>query len=225
VSSPASSPKVSSALRDARTKILIVVALSTSAVAIQNPLALAALLALSLVGALAYQAPVLRLLARWRQVLWLLAVVALLQIVFLRSGRALIAAGGTALVTAGGARAAAGVALRYLIILVAGFIMSTSPVREVTGALLRLRLPYTFVFMVVVTVQFIPRFAQLFREGLAAMQLRGLDFKRIGLIKRCRAYLYLVFPVIAAALVAAQDLAIAMETRGFGAYKKRSSLT
>ena len=212
-------------VRDARFKIALVAALSSVAVAFNNPYALAILLGASALLALAYGAPVLHLLQRWRQVIWLLIVVALFQMVFLREGRALLSVGGTTLVTAAGLRAAASVAQRYLVILLAGFIMSTSSAGEVMRALLGLRLPYVFVFMVVVTAQFIPRFAQLFREGLEAMQLRGLDFKRISLIRRARAYLYLVFPVVAAALVAAQDLAIAMETRGFGAYKKRSSLT
>ncbi|MCL2654457.1 MAG: energy-coupling factor transporter transmembrane protein EcfT [Coriobacteriia bacterium] len=210
-------------LRDARTKMALVTLLTTGAVVIAQLGALALILLLSLVAAGAYGASLPRMLRRWRAILWLLGVVALFQIAFLRTGRALLTLAGVMLVSSDGLRVAGQVSVRYLIIMAAALIMSTSSARDVTQALTRLRLPTTFVFMVIVTVQFIPRFAQLFRDSLAAMQLRGLDFRRISLIKRARAYLYLIFPVIAAALIAAQDLAIAMETRGFGAYKKRSA--
>jgi len=213
------------ALHDPRTKMLLIIAVTTPGVILQVPWVLAALLVCALVCALLWRAPVLRLLRRWRAVLWLLLVVAVLQIVFTRTGAPAVSLRGAVLVTSGGLNAAACVALRYGVILVAGFIMSTATMGEVMRALLRLRLPYRFVFMVVVCAQFIPRFAQLFRDALASMQLRGLSFKQIGLIKKGQVYLSLIFPVIAAALVAAQDLAIAMEIRGFGAYKKRSSLT
>ena len=206
-------------------KMLVVIALTTSGALFTNLWVLTGVLLFSCLCALAYRAPLLRLFARWHSLLWLLGLVALLQIVFVRSGSPELVLEGRMLASSAGLQGAASVVLRYLIILVAGFIMSTATMGEVMRVLLRLRLPYRFVFAVVISAQFIPRFAQLFRNALAAMQLRGLNVKKLNLIRKCRVYLYLIFPVIASSLVAATDLAIAMETRGFGAYKKRSSLT
>ena len=58
---------------------------------------------------------------------------------------------------------------------------------------------------------------------ITAIQLRGLDFEKVPTGKKIRIYSYLIMPMIASVIGKAQDLAIAVEMRGFRAFPYRTS--
>jgi energy-coupling factor transport system permease protein len=56
-----------------------------------------------------------------------------------------------------------------------------------------------------------------------AIQLRGLDFKKISFGKKLKVYRYLLLPIIISSILKAKDLSIVMEMRGLRAYPTRTN--
>jgi energy-coupling factor transport system permease protein len=77
--------------------------------------------------------------------------------------------------------------------------------------------------MVSVGIRFLPMLRNEFRDVITAIQLRGVELKRIPLKKRIRVYSYIFTPIVAGAINKARKLSIAMETRAFRAYPDRTS--
>jgi len=53
--------------------------------------------------------------------------------------------------------------------------------------------------------------------------LRGIEINKISLFKKVKIFLYIFLPLIAGMILKAQRLSMAMETRAFRAYPKRTS--
>ena len=96
--------------------------------------------------------------------------------------------------------------------------------RRVIAGLTQIGVPYMFAFMMMTALRFIPEFGAVFADALVSIQLRGVELKKVPLGRKLRLYGYLLLPVTADAVVKSQDLAIAMEARGFGAQKKADKL-
>lgn len=150
--------------------------------------------------------------------------VAVLQLVFVRTGGAVLTLGGVTLIYSNGLLAAISAAVRFFVVLCASCVMAGEDMRRVTQALIQMKFPYVFVFMLSVALRFIPFFAQAFSQAMEAVQLRGVEFRRVPAAKRIRLFSYLLLPVTAEAIIRAQDISVSMEARGFGAYKQRGSL-
>src|SRR5699024_6681825 len=95
--------------------------------------------------------------------------------------------------------------------------------RKVIVALTQMGIPYTFSFMLLTALRFLPLFRSAFSNALMAIQLRGIELNKIPWNKRFYFYSSLILPVVAGAVISAQQLATVMESRGFGALPKRTS--
>ena len=58
---------------------------------------------------------------------------------------------------------------------------------------------------------------------VVALQLRGIDLKKIKLKEKLLTYKYLLLPITANSILRARELATAMEMKAFRAYPKRTS--
>ena len=208
---------------DPRVKLLFVLETTSLALVFIRLPWLAGLLALSLLLSLLLGARLAAFFRRLRALIWLLAMVALMQCVFVRSGPPWLSWGDTVLIYRDGAAAAAQVAGRYLVILAGAALMAAEDSRRVIASLSKLGLPYTFVFMLMTALRFLPLFSQAFSDAMMAVQLRGVELRRIPVGKRLWLYGSLLMPVTAEAVLRSQQLAVAMEARGFGAYTTRTS--
>ena len=110
-----------------------------------------------------------------------------------------------------------------LIIIFSATIVISSSYREIVQGLVQLKIPYEIAFMVSVGIRFLPMLRNEFKDVMTAIQLRGVDFKKIPIKKRVRVYSYVFTPVVAGAIKKAQKLSIAMETRAFRAFPNRTS--
>jgi energy-coupling factor transport system permease protein len=113
--------------------------------------------------------------------------------------------------------------VRMLVILTSASIMTTVNYRETVQGLVQWKVPYLLAFMVSVALRFLPIFAGELKDSLTALQLRGIDLKKIPFGKKLRVYVYLLTPVVMSVLKRAQTLSMAMEARAFGAYPSRVS--
>jgi len=195
---------------DPRVTILFVLLLSTFAVIFRSPWHMLPVLASALIAVLLARAPLLKLLRRLRGVWMMLVFVTLLQTLAAQHWLA-------------GLLIAATVLQRLVILLLSGALLAGYASHVLVQALLQLRLPYQLAFMLSIGLRFVPLFGESFRDSLNAMQLRGLDLRKLKFRTRVKIYTWLLMPTVASGVHQARKLAMAMELRGFGAHETRSS--
>jgi len=115
-----------------------------------------------------------------------------------------------------------GVGMRLDLLLIAGIIfLSTIKVEEFALGLNSLGLPYTVCFMLSLAFRLVPVFMDSAFTIVQAQKSRGLEFSRRNILQRIRLYVPIIIPVFMTALRKADQMAIALESKGFGFRKKR----
>jgi energy-coupling factor transport system permease protein len=103
------------------------------------------------------------------------------------------------------------------------FFLSTSPDR-LGLALEQSHVPYEFCFAFTTAVRFVPVLATEAQTIMDAQKARGLELERGNFLKRIRNHIPILIPLIVNAIRRSLELAEAMESRAWGAVKKRTSL-
>jgi energy-coupling factor transport system permease protein len=103
------------------------------------------------------------------------------------------------------------------------FFLTTSP-DHLGLALEQTRIPYEFVFAFTTAVRFVPVLAEEAQTIMDAQKARGLELERGNFLKRIRNYIPILIPLIVSAIRRSLELAEAMESRAWGATKKRTNL-
>jgi len=116
-------------------------------------------------------------------------------------------------------------ALRFLVLVesFSVFFLTTSP-DHLSLALEQSRVPYEFTFAFTTAVRFVPVLAEEAQTIMDAQKARGLELERGNFLKRVRNYIPILIPLIVSAIRRSLELAEAMESRGWGATKKRTNL-
>ncbi|MFO8034698.1 MAG: energy-coupling factor transporter transmembrane component T [Candidatus Bipolaricaulota bacterium] len=125
-------------------------------------------------------------------------------------------------VTAEGLRMGGEMALRFLGVLGGSllFVAVTSP-EEFASAVSRTRLPYRYTYVLVLALRFLPLFRHEYVRVREAQYMRGLTLRPWRLPSHVR---WTVLPVLASALARAEGVALAMQAKGFGLHRHRTSL-
>lgn len=103
------------------------------------------------------------------------------------------------------------------------FFLTTSP-DHLGLALEQTKVPYEFAFAFTTAVRFVPVLAEEAQTIMDAQKARGLELEKGGLLKRIRNYIPVLIPLIVSAIRRSLELAEAMESRAWGATKKRTNL-
>ncbi len=103
------------------------------------------------------------------------------------------------------------------------FFLTTSP-DHLGLALEQTRVPYEFSFAFTTAVRFVPVLAEEAQTIMDAQKARGLELEKGGFLKRIRNYIPVLIPLIVSAIRRSLELAEAMESRAWGAAKKRTNL-
>ncbi len=208
---------------DPRVKLFWTIICTTGAIIFNRPCWMLGLSIFTLVGAIVLGNDMKTFIARFKGFLPLLLMVALVQIIFVRSGEPLLLYKDITLISKVGLIRGLGTAMRFFVILCSSSVMAAENKRRFIVALTNTGVPYLFSFLLMTALRFLPFFSSSFEDALVAIQLRGIQPKTIPWQKRLRLYGSLVLPVVADAIVKAQNLAMAMEARGFGALTRRTS--
>jgi energy-coupling factor transport system permease protein len=160
---------------------------------------------------------------RLRRFLPLLAILVVMQTLFTRTGIPVLMVEKRVLVTSDGLVLGLNMVIRLFVILCSASVMATENSHKVIAALTQMGVPYLFSYMLLMALKFVPSFRTAFVDAITAIQIRGVNLRKVPFGHKLRLYCALVLPVVADAVVKAQDLAIAMEARGFGALPKRTS--
>ena len=209
---------------DPRVKIFLMACLSAASLAAGTYTFLLALLVMAAIMLLAGGIKIGAIWSRLKPVFGLIAALFLLQCLFNRRGDALLSISGIAIVTNTGFRTAIFIALRLLIIILSALIVSAGDARDYLLALTSLKIPYEIAFMTLVALRFLPLLREEANDVLCAAQLRGLQIKKTGLKRQIGAYTSIVLPVLAGAIRRAEDISIAMESRAFRAFPRRTTM-
>ena len=167
--------------------------------------------------------PVVTFLRLLRPVAFIVALTVLFQVLFSRVGATLFE-WGILEVHAGGLRLGVLLALRILLLVsVAGLLTATTApvaladgIEDLLSPLKRLRFPaHEVAMMMTIALRFIPTLGQEASKIRAAQAARGADFGEGGPIRRARALIPVLIPLIVGAFRRADELAEAMESRGY----------
>lgn len=127
--------------------------------------------------------------------------------------------------TAVAVETSAAMTLRFVVLVesFSVFFLTTSP-DHLGLALEQTRVPYEFAFAFTTAVRFVPVLAEEAQTIMDAQKARGLELEKGGVLKRIRNYVPVLIPLIVSAIRRSLELAEAMESRAWGATKKRTNL-
>jgi energy-coupling factor transport system permease protein len=120
---------------------------------------------------------------------------------------------------------AAAMTLRFVVLVesFSVFFLTTSP-DHLGLALEQSHVPYEFSFAFTTAVRFVPVLAEEAQTIMDAQKARGLELEKGNFLKRIRNYVPVLIPLIVSAIRRSLELAEAMESRAWGATKKRTNL-
>ncbi|HHT83718.1 MAG: energy-coupling factor transporter transmembrane component T family protein [Christensenellales bacterium] len=167
---------------------------------------------------------ILHMLKRLRFLISLIIFVTLLQSLAVKGGRVIVGIGKVHILTVTGLIKGGEFALRMGTVVLSSMIALSAEGREMTDALIQLKLPYEFAFMTNIALRFIPVFREEFINRLNALAMRGIDIKKLAFKKKIKAYSYIISPAVSGSIIKSRQLAAAMEAKAFGAYNKRTML-
>ena len=153
----------------------------------------------------------------------LVALTASFQLFFSREGEVLLSWGFVE-VREGGVRLAVFLALRILLLVAATGLLTatTAPLaladgmEDLLSPLKKIRFPaHEVAMMTSIALRFIPTLGKEAKRITTAQAARGADFSEGGLLKRARAMLPILVPLTVGAFRRADELAEAMESRGY----------
>ena len=195
---------------------------------VPGSLLLAALVAAT---ALLAQAPILALLRTVRTVFWL-AFLMFFFYFFTTPGQPLVTWAGISVTAEGLASGATQVYRICLLVIVASLLTyTTSPAQlahgleTLFGPLERVHFPVREIALVLtIALRFVPTFFAEIETISKAQQARGADFYAGGPLRRLRSLVPIFVPIFVSALRRAEDLATAMDARGFRSAPRRTRL-
>jgi energy-coupling factor transport system permease protein len=188
------------------------------------PVILAALVLVHL-ALLSAGIPPRRLAGLWRTLGPLLAIIAVLQPLFTPEGETVLLEVWIIRVTAQGVALALALGLRLVAITCCWYLLlMTTRQSALVEGLVRLGLPSSWGLVVAMALRYPATLQELYVTVLQAQQSRGLRLEGKGLLGRARAQLPVLIAMLVAALRSIEQLAMALEARGFGGPTRRSSL-
>ncbi|MFB6081295.1 MAG: energy-coupling factor transporter transmembrane component T [Halanaeroarchaeum sp.] len=127
-------------------------------------------------------------------------------------------------VTAGGVETAVVIALRLLVVTaVAAWFAATTVAEEFEAALVAFSVPWSFAFLLSLTVRLVPEMRRRFAVVEEAQRSRGLTLEG-GPLARARARVPMFLPFFSAVIRYGYDLSDALTARGYGRIEDRTSL-
>ena len=118
------------------------------------------------------------------------------------------------------------VALRYVIMFFAGsFVVMTTKPKDIILTFNKLGVPFKITFTTMTALRFLPIILEEWTLIMKAQGARGLRFRKLGLRSLMQALSRSFSTLIINSVRRARIIALAMETRAFGAGKKRTSLS
>jgi len=209
---------------DPRTKLLAFLILIISVFLVKNPFGFPIIAIFLLVVVFLSHLPVLLVLRGLRPMMWLFVSIVVLHALFTDDGSELIFSLGPVRVVWGGVYRGIEMACRFLLVVVGAtvFTLTTQPLRLADGTaaamrpLRRIGLPiHQFPIIIVITLHFIPALFTEAEKLISAQKSRGARLEGRNPLRRSRALIPVLAPLLRSSLRRADELAVGMESRGY----------
>lgn len=102
-------------------------------------------------------------------------------------------------------------------------IVLTTPTAQLIAGLTEVGLPYQISFVFTTALRFIPLLHASRDRVMEAQRLRGIELEKTGVLNAIRQTSSTIVPMITSALRTTHDLEMAIESRAFGAFDRRTS--
>lgn len=102
--------------------------------------------------------------------------------------------------------------------------LSCTTAEEMSRGLAGLGVPFRFAFVIAMALRLVPTVVSTAFDIIDAQRSRGLDLESGGLLRRVRAHVPLLAPMLLSTLRGADQLSMALECRAFGARRRRTWL-
>ncbi len=207
-----------------RTILILVIMITSLSVIYQDILTQLVLIVFSLILLLLIQPSkkkFYRLLHRLKNLAKIVLTLMIFQILFRHEGNILWEYGIIKITSVGLNYGVASSLRFFLIILIAGLLFDI-PFYDYLLAFRAWKFPYEISFLVSSVIHFIPIFTNQFKRSREALQLRGIDLGKLPVRKRTKAYMSLIFPVVAKAIAEVRYRSISLELRAFRLYTERT---
>lgn len=96
-------------------------------------------------------------------------------------------------------------------------LLFTTDTDTLMQGLVRLKMPYSWGLMLSLALRYVPNFANSYSSIHQAQQARGLEYESTRGLKRVREMMPVLVPMIIGSFRSSEQMAIALEARGFGA--------
>lgn len=217
---------------DPRAKLVFVFVFMMIVFLAKNAAGYSLLVGVALSGVLLSRIPLPMILRGIKPVLYLIILTALLHLGMTRGGDVWWELGPITVYEQGVVQATV-ISLRFLILVLMGTLLTltTSPM-ELTDGLERLLCPLTRVgvpaqdlaLMMSIALRFIPTLWEEMDKIMMAQRARGADFDSGHLLRRVKSYIPVLIPLFISAFRRAEELALAMEARGYRGGKGRTRI-
>jgi energy-coupling factor transport system permease protein len=208
---------------DPRSKIILVMCISTLAVFFQNIFWMIPLFIFTLLVSIFFKSNFFNLIWKFKKFIGIFVAMIFIQSIFVSGGEEILKIGNFTLISTLGIYNGVSIILRFLIIIVSASVMATSSSRDIVQGLYQWKIPYEITFMVAVAVRFLPMLKEEASDMFISLQLRGVELEKLSLRKKLNIYSYLLMPMIASVIGKAGELSLAVEMRGLRADYKRTS--
>ncbi|MFI3229579.1 MAG: energy-coupling factor transporter transmembrane component T [Bacillota bacterium] len=217
---------------DPRTKLLMVVAYITGVFLVDSLYSYIAVAGFIIIGILVSRVPIKSVLKSVKGVLFLVLFTAILNIFYSTEGTVLVS-WGFLTITTGGLLFALKMGLRlvFLVIGTALLTLTTTPMNLTDGLeslmkpLKKIKFPVHEVALIMsIALRFIPILMEEVDKIMMAQKARGANFDNGNIIKRAKALLPVLIPLIVSAFRRADELAMAMDARCYNATPNRTKM-
>jgi energy-coupling factor transport system permease protein len=210
---------------DPRVKIAAVLLLSLLAFLLSSLYYLLVLLAFILLLSYLAKATMSRTMFALKFVLRLMVLIIVLWPIFDPSGTPVLASLGPIKITVPAIVRGLTSAVRVGCLATVWYIlMFTTSQRDLVRALVKLGLRFDFGLTLAISLRFFPTFISTIDSITDAQRARGMELERGRLLKRSKNYVSVLVPAIVSALRTADTLALALQSRAYGARSDRTFL-
>ncbi len=148
----------------------------------------------------------------------------ILQLLFVRSGEALLVIKNFCVFTTGGLQSALLLSFRIVATMLPLMILfAITPMNDLCGALVkRLHVPYRYAFIVTTAFRFVPLFTTEFHDIEDAQKARGVEFDTGNVITRLKLIVPLFVPLLISSMKKVDAGAMSAQLRGFNLRTRQS---
>lgn len=208
---------------DPRVKLIIVFALTSVILFAGKLVTFVSITLISIGFAWLFEVDLKQVFYKLRHFLTLVFGLIIIQSIFNSTGNTLVGIGGFKLLTDVGLYLGVSYICRVIVIVMSGSIISSSSMRANLQALYQMKLPYEIGLMTSVGIRFLPILVEEVKHAYIAMELRGVNVKKLKMKYRVQIISQLFVPIIYSTMTRARKLSESIEARGFVIGKERSS--